>query len=385
MYPKKAIALVFLLFSVIQTTISQTIIFKETFDNIIGSTAGGAGTYTFPQGWLLRNVDNRTPAASVAYVNTAWTRREDFGRNVSDSAAFSTSWYSPSGSADDWMWTPLIGPLPAGTTLRWNALAYDASYNDGYEVRIMTSDVTPEGPTGGNAVIGNQITNSTLLYSNPAENSEWTSRTVDLSSYSGKSVYVAFRNNTVDKFLLLIDDVELFSNITLPVVWRAFTGKVKDNVVLLNWSTSEEKDTKDYIVEHSKNGINWNQLTTISAAGNSSNVLNYAYTHKAPSPGNNFYRILQRDLNRKSNYSKVVSVQFTEKQTAFRIVENPIAGKVLRIHVVIPGELNVYSPTGNIVFSKKVSIGNQDISIQSLASGSYVVALNGVVKRIIIP
>ena len=30
--------------------------------------AGGAGTYEFPVGWLLRNVDNGTPAANVAYI-----------------------------------------------------------------------------------------------------------------------------------------------------------------------------------------------------------------------------------------------------------------------------------------------------------------------------
>ncbi|HLP18667.1 MAG TPA: T9SS type A sorting domain-containing protein [Chitinophagales bacterium] len=181
-------------------------IFSEDFDGVGGPTAGGAGTYSFPAGWLLRNVDNGTPATSVAYVNEAWERREDFSFNVADSTAFSTSWTVPATTSNDWMWTPLIGPLPAGAVLKWNAVTYDASYRDGYEVRIMTA---PNTPTGGTGVIGNQITNSTVLFSTGAENTTWTPRQVSLNAYAGQSVYIAFRNNSFDKFLLLIDDVSV--------------------------------------------------------------------------------------------------------------------------------------------------------------------------------
>ncbi len=186
-------------------TLNSQVIFSEDFDGIGGPTAGGAGTYTFPSGWFLRNVDNGTPAANVSYVNEAWERREDFNFNVADSCAFSTSWTSPASTANDWMWTPLIGPLPAGTTINWNAVTYDASYPDGYEVRVMVAASGP--PTGGTGVIGNQITNSTQIFSIAAENTTWTARSASLAAYAGQSVYIAFRNNSTDEFLLLIDDI----------------------------------------------------------------------------------------------------------------------------------------------------------------------------------
>lgn len=181
------------------------ILFQEDFDGIPGPTAGGAGTYVFPGGWFLRNVDNRTPDAQVAYVNEAWERREDFGVSVIDSVAFSTSYYSPVGQADDWMWTPIIGPITSATVLRWNARTYDPLYRDGYEVRIMTQASGP--PTGGTGVLGNQVTNSTVVFSTTAENTTWTAREVPLNAYAGQSIYVGFRNNSTDKFLLVIDDV----------------------------------------------------------------------------------------------------------------------------------------------------------------------------------
>jgi hypothetical protein len=181
------------------------VIFSEDFDGIGGPTAGGAGTYVFPAGWLLRNVDNVAPSANVSYINDAWERREDFNFNVADSAAFSTSWTNPAGIANDWMWTPLIGPIPANCVLKWNAVTYDAAFPDGYEVRIMTATQGP--PTGSNGVIGNQITNSSSAFTIAAENTTWTARQVSLSAYAGQSVYIGFRNNSNDKFLLLIDDI----------------------------------------------------------------------------------------------------------------------------------------------------------------------------------
>lgn len=185
-------------------TAQSQVVFVEDFDGISGPTAGGAGTYTFPAGWTLANVDNRTPDASVSYVNDAWERREDFNFTVTDSAAFSTSWYAPAGAADDWMITPAIATLPANIVLSWNAVTYDASFPDGYEVRIMTT-----APTGTTGNIGNLLTSSTVLFSTAAENTAWTSRNVSLNAYAGQTVYIAFRNNSNDKFLLLIDDVKL--------------------------------------------------------------------------------------------------------------------------------------------------------------------------------
>ena len=68
-------------------SVQAQIVFTETFRSPSipgpeGSTPcqdfGGPGTYAFPTGWLLRNVDARAPDASVAYVNDAWEVRDEF-------------------------------------------------------------------------------------------------------------------------------------------------------------------------------------------------------------------------------------------------------------------------------------------------------------------
>lgn len=173
-----------------------------------GTIAGGPGTWTFAPGFFLRNVDNLPPNAAVAYVNEAWEIREDFGLSVANACAFSTSWYTPIGTSNDWMWTPLIGPLPANCQLTWLGRAYDPLYPDGYEVRIMASASGP--PTGATGVIGNQITNSTVVFSTAAEGTgAWVPHTVSLAAYTGQSIYVGFRNTATDKFILVIDDIKV--------------------------------------------------------------------------------------------------------------------------------------------------------------------------------
>jgi SprB repeat/Secretion system C-terminal sorting domain len=197
--------LLLLAFGLVRFSAQAQVLFSEDFDGIGGSTAGGPGTYTFPAGWLLRNVDNRPPNTNVAYMGgEAFIRREDFANNVADSAAFSTSWTTPVGLVNRWMWTPAISGITATSVLSWNAVAYDASFPDGYEVRIMTA---PNTPGGSNGTIGNQITNSTVVFTVAAENTTWTPRSVSLAAFAGQTIYVAFRNNSNDMFLLLIDDV----------------------------------------------------------------------------------------------------------------------------------------------------------------------------------
>ena len=154
----------------------------------------------FPAGWLRFNVDGRTPHQNVDYVDAAWIVREDSKEEFPrQNAAFSTSWYVPAGAADDWMVTPAVSLPSAGSTtctLSWRGVTYDSAHRDGYEVRLFTT-----APTSAN------LTSSTVLWSTAHENAAWTARSLDLTAYRGQTIYVAWRNNSNDEFLLLIDDV----------------------------------------------------------------------------------------------------------------------------------------------------------------------------------
>lgn len=86
-----------------------------------GAGSGGPGTYVFPTGWLLRNVDNRVPDATVAYINDAWEIRDEFPTQINNCVAFSTSFFSPNGQANDFMWSPSITVPASGGLLSWQS------------------------------------------------------------------------------------------------------------------------------------------------------------------------------------------------------------------------------------------------------------------------
>lgn len=166
---------------------AQTVVFSENFQS------------GMPANFTLFDMDGRTPAPSTAYITSAWVARPDFlmPAFTGDSAAFSTSWYSPNGAADDWMITPAI-TLTSASVLRWQAAAYSADYPDGYEVRIFTA-----APTTAT------LASSTVLFSISAEIPSRTQRQISLAAYTGQTVYIAFRNTTNDGTLLLVDNIEV--------------------------------------------------------------------------------------------------------------------------------------------------------------------------------
>lgn len=157
-----------------------------------------------PGTWTLINNDSRTPDSLTAFVTSAWVAVAD-SSDTTDIIAVSTSKYSPPGAADDWLVTSILS-LGGSSIVTWHARAFSATAADGYEVRVSTSTPTIAG-----------FSAHAPLFSVSAENTAWTKHSIDLAAlgYSNQPVYLAFRNNSSNKFLLAIDDITLFDCNTL--------------------------------------------------------------------------------------------------------------------------------------------------------------------------
>ena len=172
--------------------------FYDSFDNFEPSPARPAGALR--SGWSIVRNHWRVAANNVSYVSAAWVQRTELGpagAGTLNGVAMSTSWFDPAGQADDWMFTPAIAlPSVGDCTLSWRGRISDPSYPDGYEVRVLTSE-----PTVAAGLAEDPIDVIS------AETSTWTSREVSLEDFLGESVYIAFRNHSDDKFILMVDDV----------------------------------------------------------------------------------------------------------------------------------------------------------------------------------
>ncbi len=180
--------------------------------------------------WTLYNVDAKTPAAQVAYVNNAWIQRiVEFDNSV----ALSTSWYTPAGASNDWMVSPAI-TLPAGTnSLYWHARSYDPTYKESYKVYVSTT--------------GNAVANfTTPLLTVNGEEVTWQNKSLDLSAFSGQTVYIAFQNFSNDSFLGAIDNVHVINGVS-PNVGRAITTSgITRTQGTINWTAATGATGYDY-------------------------------------------------------------------------------------------------------------------------------------------
>lgn len=159
---------------------------------------------------------------------------------------------------------------------------------------------------------------------------------------------------------------------TLPVTWLNFTGKKLAKGVELNWSTATEQNTKDYQVQHSINTQQWNTIGTLPAAGNSNSVRNYQFLHEGPfkSSINHFYRILQRDLDGKSSFSKIIRIEYPMSENDIIIYPNPVHD-VLHINIKKRQELRLTNIQGVIVWKSVLLPGRHEIQVSQFASGTY--------------
>lgn len=110
----------------------------------------------------------------------------------------------------------------------------------------------------------------------------------------------------------------------LPVSLSRFTVQKSGNVSRLSWTTAQELNSREFVIERSSNGSSWAAIGTLGAAGNSSTAINYNFIDANPAKGLNFYRIKMVDMDSHFNTSDIKSVLFSVD--AVLITPNPAAG-----------------------------------------------------------
>lgn len=113
----------------------------------------------------------------------------------------------------------------------------------------------------------------------------------------------------------------------LPISLLNFSGKLKGNNVLLDWTTSSEINSKEFQIERSDDGSNYRRLNSIPAAGNSSTTKTYSYLD-VEATALNYYRLKMTDLDGSFKMSNVVIIKNTGATQDILYVTNPFADQI---------------------------------------------------------
>lgn len=180
----------------------------------------------------------------------------------------------------------------------------------------------------------------------------------------------------------------LFIPNALPVNLLSFDGKAVNEESELQWKVSLEKNIKNYALQRSGNGSEFQTIYTEKIWKPSDVEKTYHYTDTQPLEGANYYRLQINDLDGKSDLSQIVLLYFKHGLESVSIYPNP-ATQTLNVQYISSTEaqLRIMDISGKVLYSQNLEQGNNtsSISIAHFAAGTYMLQLiseNGMNKSI---
>ena len=170
----------------------------------------------------------------------------------------------------------------------------------------------------------------------------------------------------------------------------AFTARKQDKSNLLNWTTANETNVDQFIVERSANGSpdshrEFSKIGTVKAGTN-----NYSFTDNTPLKATNYYRLKMLDKDGQLTYSPIRMIN-NSGTFSINIYPNP-AKDNLQIQIDSDRkttlQLKVLSMDGKAILSNSVDAKEgsilRSINISALSKGTYflkVLSLNPLLEN----
>ena len=177
----------------------------------------------------------------------------------------------------------------------------------------------------------------------------------------------------------LKDSFHVVVTVPLPVTVNSFAATLNKDIVLLDWSTSQEINNKFFTVEKSTDGNSFSFLAKVNGAGNSSVTKKYHLNDLQPADGINYYRLSQTDIDGVRKNIEIKRVTYKNPKDFSATIVNAGAGIInAAIHNASAGmiQLKVVDMMGREVLKESFNSGTGNIthSIQ-LNKGTYVLML----------
>jgi hypothetical protein len=162
---------------------------------------------------------------------------------------------------------------------------------------------------------------------------------------------------------------DIFDVTPQPVIYNEISIEFIENIRTnkFSWSTTKEWEASHFEIDRATQGINFERVGEVKAAGWSDQLVEYVFEDKMlPLTGGNLlYRLKQVDFNGDYHYSEVLSVripgvEFT--QGVWRAYPNPTDGNALRINLMDASQYNQEALTFRLIHPM---IQTQPISVAS--------------------
>lgn len=201
---------------------------------------------------------------------------------------------------------------------------------------------------------------------------------------TGIYMVVAFIQKPNYNDLWLSAQMEITSNINLPVTMVSFTAEKRERTALLEWSTVIEQNCKGFDIERSPDGLNWSKIGyqhCLADDRNNTYKLDYSFTDYTPLNGKNYYRLKQTDFDDAYAYSAIRVLTFS-RTAEVKMYPNPVA-EILNVTGLQGDEtLSIIDALGKVIKEQKVEAETTKISLKGLSDGVYHILIQSDGKEI---
>ena len=161
----------------------------------------------------------------------------------------------------------------------------------------------------------------------------------------------------------------------LPIELVNFNAILNNRIVDLTWITASETNNDYFTIQRSKSALDWDDVSTVQGAGNSSATIMYHEVDYAPYLGLSFYRLKQTDFDGNFTYSEVKSINLGVSE--LRVYPNPVTNTI-----IVTGsqasdleDLKLFNAAGQNVSNHMTILSRGEleliIDVSNLESGIY--------------
>jgi len=179
--------------------------------------------------------------------------------------------------------------------------------------------------------------------------------------------------------------LQVSSNTALAVELTSFKASQSFNSALLKWVTQTESNSDYFVLEYAPYGVNFKEISIVSASGFSSEMQTYKAYHAQPENGENYYRLKQVDIDGTFKYSEVIVFEMNKKdRPALEALPNLVADKTTVFFQNDMGydfnsELNIHNMSGQLVKSYPLGVlqgeNRIELDLSELEGAYYSISL----------
>jgi dienelactone hydrolase len=260
-----------------------------------------------------------------------------------------------------------LGFLGNGNSMTYNVNVAHAGTYDLY-YRYVTFGAQPI-----QIVVNGTIYNATLSGATPGS---WTTSKISVSLNTTNTIQFISQGNSWQNF----NYFELALTSSLPVKFVYFNSQCKEGNAHLQWETAGEQNANRFSIQKSTDGINWSEIGSVAAAGQSSEEKAYSFVDGTASSPTSVYRIVEYDYNGQQIISSIVRSSCSLNGSSVSLYPNPASSNTTLNITLLERtrvSIQVMDNAGSILQQRGMQLpsGSSSIplNINSYANGVYTI------------